>query len=121
MEKRPAGKLVPDSEGCLWEDPLSFIGYSFYSKDCVFSKGVTTDIREIIQKISSTQIESGDYTLVVNQEIFDRIYNYQGTKIIAVYIEQGQETQVMEELQKLGYEEYSLPKSIWVKMHMEDE
>lgn len=119
--QEPKGLLVPESEGCLWEDPLSFIGYSFYSKDSVSSTGVITDKSEIIQKISSTQTESGDYTLAVNQELFDRIYNYEGTKIIAVYVEQGQETQVMETLQEQGYKEYSLPESIWIKVHTEGE
>ncbi|MCI8826796.1 MAG: hypothetical protein HFH63_13135 [Lachnospiraceae bacterium] len=119
--QEPKGLLVPESEGCLWEDPLSFIGYSFYSKDSVSSTGVITDKSEIIQKISSTQTESGDYTLAVNQELFDRIYNYEGTKIIAVYVEQGEEVQVMEVLLEQGYKEYSLPESIWIKVHTEGE
>lgn len=113
--QEPKGLQVPESEGCLWEDPLSFIGYCYYVKDAIAYTGVIHDESEIIQKISSTQTESGDYTLAVNQELFDRIYNYEGTKIIAVYVEPGQEAQVLEKLQEQGYKEYSLPKSIWIK------
>ena len=57
----------------------------------------------------------------MNQELFDRIYNYEGTKIIAVYVEQGEEVQVMEALLEQGYKEYSLPESIWIKVHTEGE
>lgn len=119
--QEPKGLPVPESEGCWWEDPLSFIGYSFYVKDTVTLTDVITDAGSIIQKINNTQTESGEYTLAVNQELFNRIYNYQGTKIIAVYMEPGQETQIMERLREQGYKEYRLPKSIWVKIHTEGE
>ena len=112
--KEPEGLKVPESED-LWEDSLSLIGYSCYIKDVITNTGVITDFGEIIQKISDTPTESGDYTLAVSQELFDRIYNYNGTKIIAVYAEPGQETQVKEALWEQGYREYSIPESLWGK------
>lgn len=112
--KEPEGLKVPESED-LWEDSLSLTGYSCYIKDVITNTGVITDFGEIIQKISDTPTESGDYTLAVSQELFDRIYNYNGTKIIAVYAEPGQETQVKEALWEQGYREYSIPESLWGK------
>lgn len=110
----PKGLKVPESEE-LWEDSLSLIGYSYYAKDAITNTGIIIDVGEIVQKFSDEPTESGEYTLAVSQDLFDRIYNYDGTKIIAVYVEPGQEAQVMEALREQGYKEYSLPESIWGK------
>lgn len=96
-----------------WEEDASgLMGYTYYA-DCIGDSGMKFRMCKIIQGISDNLTKSGAYTLAVNQEIFQRIYNYEGSRTIAVYIEPGQEEQVKQELEEQGYMEYELPEFLW--------
>lgn len=94
------------------EDSASLMGYTYYAV-CIGDSGMRFSMYKMIQGISDTLTKSGAYTLAVNQEIFNRIYNYDGSRMIAVYIEPEQEEQVKQELANLGYIEYELPEFLW--------
>ena len=114
----PQGQEPDEAKGpgeleTVWvTDHLNLMGTTPYS-NVIHGSGKGSGRSYIVQKICGTLTKSDTDTLAVNQEIFRRIHNYEGTKAIAVYIEPEQETQIRQALQELGYQEYSLPKVIW--------
>lgn len=62
----------------------------------------------VLQGIKDTSSKSGEYTIAVSQELFDEMHPYEGSKVIAVYMEKGKEEEVKNELIKQGYVEYQL-------------
>lgn len=99
---------IPEGAGEDWiEDLSSAIGYSSISiADNHRGKGRESYVKTTYQRISETLNKSGRYTLAVNQELFDQIYDYDGSRAMAVYVEDGKEESVMAELSLMGYVAY---------------
>lgn len=52
---------------------------------------------------------SGIYTMGVSEDLFNDIYDFDESVTIAVYMEDGQEEKVKEQLAQMGYVEYRFP------------
>ena len=96
-------------EGEIWsEDALSLIGYGGFGDVEMSYSEAKPKSHTVVEGIRDFSSKSGASTLAVSQELFDAMHPYEGSKVIAVYIEDGKEEKVKTELLEQGYVEYQL-------------
>lgn len=112
------GFFMPEGwqcENCLGEladwyvENRSLIGWAMYNSKCEISR---TDKEpasyEVMLKINDTLTKSGSMSLAVSQEVFDMMYPYEGSKILAVVVEEEEKEGFLSRMEVLGYREYEV-------------